>query len=223
MCAIISRSISILPLRATRFSIMPIFTVDGNIGCGKSSVLHHLHMYYRIPVDPEPVEKWEPFLNDIYQSGKGTFEFQVRVWLDRCWVQTRPNMASIVMERSPFFQSNVFIPANLDSGRLTTREFHMLQEMYMKSSSLWAPAGYIYLRSNPGKCMERIQGRGRASESAISLGYIEKLHMLHEQAYMNAVMLGIPVICIDVEGKTIAHIASELWTALSMVGMGTSP
>lgn len=205
---------------------MPIFTIDGNIGCGKSTVLNFLHMHYRIPIDPEPVQKWLPFLEDMYRNGKGAFEFQVRVWLDRCWIQQRPNMASILMERSPYFQSNVFVPANLENGKLSVHEYHMLQEMYVKSSQLWIPHGYIYLRSNPNKCLERIAKRARNSEDVIDYKYIHKLHVLHENAYMNAVLLGIPMIVIDVEGKTVAEVASEVWTALSMMGMssaGVSP
>lgn len=198
---------------------MPIFTIDGNIGSGKTTLLNYLHTHYRVPIDPEPVQKWQPFLEEMYQNGKGAFEFQTRVWLDRCWIQQRPNMASILMERSPYFQSNVFIPASLDTGRLTVREYHMLHEMYAKSSSLWVPQGYIYLRSSPQKCIERIARRARPSEETLTLNYINKLHMLHEHAYMNAVLMGIPVIVIDVETKTIPDIASEVWMALTMLGM----
>lgn len=198
---------------------MAIFTIDGNIGCGKSTVIDFLHMHYKIPVDPEPVAKWQPYLHDIYKNGKGAFEFQVRVWLDRCWIQQRPNMSSIVMERSPFFQSNVFIPANVATGKLNVREYHMLQEMYVQSSRTWAPHGYIYLRSDPSKCAERINLRDRPSEDGITLSYLYRLHALHEQAYFRAVTMGIPVICIDVEGKTIPQIASEAYVALTTLGL----
>ena len=201
---------------------MPIFTVDGNIGSGKSTVIEYLHSHYHIPVHPEPVEKWQPYLHDIYKNGKGAFEFQVRVWLDRCWMQERPNMSSIVIERSPYFQSNVFIPANLQNGKLTVREYHMLQEMYAKSNASWSPNGYIYLRSDPVKCLDRIGGRARPSEDGISMAYLYKLHTLHEQAYFNAVTMGIPVIVIDVEGKTISQIAAEVAGALTILGMRKS-
>lgn len=198
---------------------MSIFTIDGNIGCGKSTVLNYLHTHYRMPIDPEPVQKWQPFLEEMYKHNTGAFEFQVRVWLDRCWIQQRPNMATMLMERSPYFQANVFVAANLENGKLTIKEYNMLQEMYAKSMSLWVPAGYIYLRSNPLRCVERIAKRARPCEQTIHPNYIARLHVLHENAYMQAILMGIPVICIDVEGKSIPEIAAEIWNALCIMGM----
>lgn len=198
---------------------MSIFTIDGNIGAGKSTILEYLHNHYRISIDPEPVHKWQPFLEEMYRNNRGAFEFQVRVWLDRCWIQTRPNMAPILMERSPYFQSNVFIPTMLECGKVNQTEYCMLQEMYAKSSSLWSPHGCIYLRSNPVKCHERIRRRNRASEEEITVPYLFKLHTFHEYAYMTAVSRGMPVICIDIEGKTVPQVASEVWVALCALGL----
>ena len=73
---------------------MPILTIDGNIGCGKSTLLEYLHINYLLPIDLEPVNKWQPYLNDMYYHNKGACEFQVRVWLDRCWIQ--PKQDSII-------------------------------------------------------------------------------------------------------------------------------
>ncbi len=198
-----------------------IFTIDANIGAGKSTALSYLHNQYRIPIDLEPVAKWQPYLEDIYLRQKGAFEFQVRIWLDRCWIQQRPNMAPIVMERSPFFQSNVFLPANLDSGGFTLQEYQMLQEMYQKSMLLWSPHAYIYLRSDPDKCHERISKRARPSEDTISIEYLRKLHDYHERAYMIAASQGIPVICIHVENKSIKQVADEILQALMVLGYPT--
>ena len=47
---------------------MTIYTIDGNIGSGKSSVLNYLHKYKNIQIDLEPIEKWKPFLDNIYLS-----------------------------------------------------------------------------------------------------------------------------------------------------------
>lgn len=195
-----------------------IYTIDANIGAGKSTVLAYLHNHYRIPVDLEPIAKWQPFLDDIYTKHKGAFEFQVRVWLDRCWIQQRPNMAPMVMERSPFFQSNVFLPANLDGGSFSLQEYQMLQEMYQKSMVLWSPQAYIYLRSDPLRCHERIMKRARLSEDTISIEYLQKLHDYHERAYMIAASQGTPIICIHVENKSVKQIAEEILQALIVMG-----
>lgn len=197
---------------------MPILTIDGNIGCGKSTLLEYLHINYLLPIDLEPVTKWQPYLNDMYYHNKGACEFQVRVWLDRCWIQPKQD-TMIIMERSPFFQKKVFIPINYENERLSQREVDMLNEMYDKSNHIWNPYGYIYLRSNPEKCIERIKNRGRKSEEAIDAEYIYRLHSLHEQNYFWAVTNGYPMICIDIENKKISDIAKEVIQVLEMTGV----
>jgi len=197
---------------------MPIFTIDGNIGCGKSTLLEYLHTHYLLPIDLEPIKKWQPYLSDMYYNNKGAFEFQVRVWLDRCWIQPKKD-TTLLMERSPYFQQNVFIPINHTNERLTTREVDSLNEMYNKSNKIWNPAGYIYLRSNPSKCIERIKQRGRNSEEAIGEAYIEHLHNCHEKAYFSAAVNHYPMICVDIENKTIPDIAREIILILETMGV----
>jgi len=197
---------------------MPIFTIDGNIGCGKSTVLEYLHTNYILPIDLEPVKKWQPYLNDMYYHNKGACEFQIRVWLDRCWIQ--PKQESIlIMERSPYFQKSVFIPINKECDRLTEREVNMLNEMYDKSSKIWNPAGYIYLRSKPENCMKRIGHRSRESEESIDKKYIERLHELHEANYYWGVSNGYPMVCVDVENKTVQEIAQNIYQILNFMGV----
>lgn len=199
-------------------TMQQIFTLDANIGAGKSTVLEYLHTHYRLPVDVEPIAKWQPYLDDMYKHNRGAFEFQVRVWLDRCWIQKRNHTSPLLMERSPYFQANVFVPANVSNGRLTVREYYQLMEMYQKSSTLWSPQGYIYLRSRPEKCKERIMRRNRNSEDNITLEYLHMIHDLHEQAYMTAVVHGLKVIVVDVEGKTVPQIAHEIYNAICILG-----
>lgn len=193
---------------------MPMITVDGNIGSGKSTVLEFLHTRYGLAVDLEPVRKWQPYLTELYSSGKSAFEFQVRVWMDRCWIQMRPNQSNMIMERSPYFQSRVFVPTNFKENRISASELNTLNEMYAMSMNMWQPGFYIYLRSNPGKCMERIQRRHREGEDLIPESYIQQLHDLHERAYIDAVAAGKSILCIDVEDKTVEVIADEIHQAL---------
>lgn len=196
-----------------------IFTLDANIGAGKTTVLEYIHKHYRIPIDPEPVEKWMPYLKDLYTHDNGAFEFQLRVWLDRCWVQPSVSGAPILMERSPYFQRNVFVPVNVDNKRLSPRELELVNDMYDLCMRIWSPQGCIYLRSDPSRCKQRIKQRSRESEDNIPLEYLESLHKYHETAYMDGVSKGLPIIVIDVEHKTIPQIAEEVYNALRHLGM----
>lgn len=202
---------------------MSIITIDGSIGAGKSTVLQYLHTHYKIPIDLEPVDKWQPYLEEIYSKNRdpgAIFRFQTRVWLDRCWIQEKAlgNNTPMLMERSPYFQQNVFVAYNYDTKILQKKEHEIIQEMYARTNAFWTPRGYIYLRSDPNRALERVKRRERLSEDNISLAYMRALHIYHEEAYMRAVIAGLPVICVDVEGKTIPQIASDVLNALSLFG-----
>ena len=198
---------------------MPIvFTIDGSIGAGKSSVLEYLNKTYNVPVIVEPINKWQPYLDDLYGNMESSaFNFQTRVWLDRCWIDPLTTN-TVVMERSPLFQENVFVKINCMNGRITTKQSDMLKEMYDKTDKLWSPSGYIYLQSSPENCLERIAVRARNAEEAIPLEYMKQLHELHENAYHDAANNGKNIICINVDGKTIAEVATEAWSALKTLG-----
>lgn len=199
-----------------------VFTIDGLIGSGKSTILEYLHKNHGIPIDVEPVEKWVPYLKRMYEENTGTFEFQTRVWLDRCWIQPKKHV-NIIIERSPLFQKYVFVEASAVNNTLTESERGILDEMYDKSMNMWNPRGYIYLRSDPDKCAERIKTRGRKCENGISIDYLQQLHELHEKAYMMASANRLPIICIDIEGKSVEKVATEVWTALQILGIRVKP
>jgi len=55
---------------------MPIITIDGNIGCGKTSLLNYLHKYHKMVIDLEPVDNWIPYLNKMYNEKKMYFHFR---------------------------------------------------------------------------------------------------------------------------------------------------
>ena len=189
---------------------MTIYTIDGNIGCGKTSVLNYLHKYKNIQIDLEPIEKWKPFLDNIYLSKTGYFNFQIKVWLDRAWIQDKDNKSIILMERSPFFIRNTFNKNDYNINNINEDEYKVLNEMYDKTDTIWKSNLYIYLRSSPLKCLERINYRGRYNEMNITLDYIKNIHNLHEETYKNGLENNLNIVVIDVNNKTIHEIADEI-------------
>lgn len=192
-----------------------VITLDGSIGAGKSTILEYLHTKYNVAVEVEPVEKWQPYLNDLYGNMESSaFNLQVRVWLDRCWL--RHDMAfPLIMERSPLFQEEVFVRLNHDIGRISNCQEGLIKEMYSKTSDVWTPGGYVYLRTDPLKCIQRIAKRARNAEDAIPVDYMMRLHDLHEQAYNKAVSEKRNIISVDVEGKSVEEVGEEVWSAFN--------
>jgi len=187
---------------------MPIVTIDGNIGAGKSTILNYLHSNYNIYIDLEPLDKWKPFLDNMYNNKKNYFNLQIRVWLDRSWIQEKDTNSTIIMERSPFFIRNTFNKYSYENDFITPQENNIINELYDKTDIIWKSNYFIYIRSSPSNCYDRIMKRGRDNEKAISLDYLENIHSLHEETYKKAMEEGCNIICIDVEDKSLEEIAS---------------
>lgn len=188
---------------------MTIITIDGNIGSGKTTILNYLHTNYNIYIDLEPIEQWKPFLDDIYNNNKNYFNFQIRVWLDRSWIQEKDN-TTIIMERSPYFIRNTFNKYIIDNNLINNQENNIIQELYNKTDLIWKSDYYIYIRSSPEKCLERINKRCRENEQNISIDYLNEIHKLHEDAYNNAIKNKIKIFIIDIEAKSLETIAKEI-------------
>lgn len=186
---------------------MSFITIDGNIGSGKTSVLNYLHKYYKYPIDLEPIEEWQDYLDNMYQKNENTFNFQIRIWLDRCWIQNKNDDNFIIIERSPLFIKNVFIELALEKKLISEDEYSILINLHNKTNNLWNNNIYIYLRSNPDSCINRIKKRNRKSEDYITYDYIKQIDLLSE----NIIKTVSNIIIIDVEDKTIQKIALEIY------------
>jgi len=187
---------------------MPIITIDGNIGVGKTTILNYLHSNYNINIDLEPIDKWKTFLDNIYINKKNFFNFQIRVWLDRSWIQEKDLNVNIIMERSPYFIRNTFNKYMYNNDLITQNEFNILNELYNKTDLIWNPNYYIYLRSDPNKCLKRIINRGRENEQNITIDYLNDIHNLHEETYKQILENNKNIICIDIENKSLEEIAN---------------
>jgi deoxyguanosine kinase len=162
---------------------MVIITVDGNIGSGKTTVMEELHHTYKLMIDLEPVEEWKSYLEKFYNGSISIFNFQTKIWLDRCWVQQTNKNNIMIMERSPDFTFMTFVQNMYDTNKITKDEYETLEKMYEQTGRLWEPDGYVYLYQSPSKNVQRISERGREYEKNISIKYIQELHDLHEIAY----------------------------------------
>lgn len=186
---------------------MPIITIDGNIGSGKSTILNYLHKNHKIAIDLEPVEKWKIFLKNKYDNNNNIFNLQLRIWLDRSWIQEKEDKVLILMERSPFFIKNTFILSAYLDNHITETEYNILMELYNKTDNIWDCNKYIYLQSDPDKCIERIKIRGRECEKNITLDYINNIHELHEDNYKLAINQNKNILIVNIEDKEIDEIS----------------
>ena len=172
--------------------------IDANIGAGKTTLLQKLHNEYKYLICLEPVEQWMPYLKNIYENDKGYYEFQIKVWSDRSFVQEKTEHP-MLYERSPYFTRNTFVKCMLETEKITKEEYNNLNIMYDNTDIQWKPKKYIYIKVSPEVSYERIQKRNREFENNITLDYLQILHRLYEEAYKEAKEKGYDIIEINGE------------------------
>jgi len=191
---------------------MPIITIDGNIGSGKSTILKELQSKYDQIIDLEPIESWKPYLDNIYLHDKFYYELHKKIWEDRGLLQSRSKNI-IFVERSGKFTRNTFIEIYKD--KFTNQEYNILSHLYDSSDEknnklITDPVLYIYLKTDPNLCLKRIKERNRDNESNINLSLINKLHIKHEECANNLILQGYQVLNIDGE-KSIIDICKSIF------------
>jgi deoxyadenosine/deoxycytidine kinase len=166
--------------------------LEGNIGSGKTT-LGMLLLALAIAIfRKEPVDAWRggakqnllaAFYDDPERWG---LAFQLRALLTRAelWRTCEQEAADrpVVFERSVWSDHRIFAVNGLNSGYLKQWEYDLYCDVWkLVVAPLPEPHGYIYLRTPAEVCLERIRRRGRPEEANITLEYLRRIEMLHEE------------------------------------------
>lgn len=167
--------------------------LEGNIGAGKSTFLKIMSEYLNIQPIYEPHEKWqhvsgENILEKFYQDTKRwaytfqTYAFVTRVVEQEKYATQLPYIPHVV-ERSVYSDRYCFAHNCFEMGSMTSLEWKLYQEWFawLVENYTTKPAGFIYMRTDPQVCYQRMCKRSRTEESAVPLDYLQKLHDKHEQ------------------------------------------
>lgn len=153
--------------------------IEGNIGAGKSELLRRLAAD-GLSTRPEPVDRWRPLLNQVYNCGRGLVALQARIILD-----AGVTPAESIVERDPAFQIPVFIKKALHDGSITRHEAGVLTDLHARVVT-WTSSRLIYLRCAPDECLARVRRRARVEEDGLDLAALSELHVLYESAFAHA-------------------------------------
>ena len=135
----------------------------------------------------EPVQEWldKGLLQQLYEKkiSAGSFQHAALssiVEYARSAILKAPTSTKLfIAERSVGSNLNVFAQAAI-SDVLERRAFEYSAAKMVGT----LPANLVYkhviLQTYPATCMERVQKRGRASESAITMAYLQQIHELHK-------------------------------------------
>lgn len=171
---------------------MTIYFVEGNIGCGKTTLLEAIQQYLKennisnVEVVYEPVVQWQKLgiLDKFYKDiNRWSYTFQNIAFITKIMELNKMVRSDVVyiVERSPMTDRNCFAELCYESGFMTDMEWEAYNLWYNHFTNQLAFTGYIYVVSSPDVCIERINHRSRGEESGIKLDYLTSLHNKHEK------------------------------------------
>jgi len=157
--------------------------ISGNIGGGKTSQISLLQAYFcnnpDVDIIPEDVENWikEGWLENFYKDkSKYATGFQFRVLKSYRNLPTDKKVQ--IIERCVNVTEHIFCKQLMEDGAITPAGYRAVQE-YNKTHG-WLPDCFIYIRTPPEICHQRISERSRNEEKGLPLKYLEHLHEKHE-------------------------------------------
>jgi len=177
-----------------------IWSVEGNIGSGKSTLIKLLkerNAKKNVIFIPEPVNEWEKITDEdnitvlqrFYEDkDKWSFSFQMMAYISRLaqlkkFIKQHPN-SILVTERCTYTDRYVFAQMLRDDRKINSIDMQiylMWFDEFMKDIPI---KGFIYVKTSPQKCFERVKKRGRKGE-IIPTQYLEKCHLYHENWLTN--------------------------------------
>lgn len=177
-----------------------IISVEGNIGSGKSTLLRYLSEQTNISDTrkwvflQEPVDEWSTIcdkdgvtmLEKFYNNqSKYAFSFQIMAYISRLAilkkaVDENPD-AVIVTERSLFTDRYVFAKMLYDAGNIEEVNYLIYMRWFDTFVTEYPISCYIYVKTKPSICHNRVNKRSRDGEDSISIDYLSSCHEYHEK------------------------------------------
>ncbi|MEP7694543.1 deoxynucleoside kinase [Vibrio parahaemolyticus] len=167
---------------------MPYITLEGNVGVGKSTLLHRLADELGWTAIEEGIESDKGFqdllkkrYDDPTPENVANLQLYIAGFMADRINALDPNKFYVV-ERSVFATELFSLAANRPDI-IDALAGHVLR--------VPAPVFYLYLTAPPKLCLERINKRARSEEGAgIPLDYLETLHDIHERWFYHMSFLG---------------------------------
>lgn len=172
----------------------PIIMVEGNIGAGKSTFLKVLSNHLDVEIIFEPTDKWqnasedENLLHLFYKdTQRWAYTFQSYAFISRISTILEfraKNKSSKVqlLERSIYCDRFCFAKNCYESGLMSPVEWNIYKEWFSWLSEKYTPIpnGFIYLKTEPETCYQRVLKRRRPEEASLDLAYLKQLHQKHD-------------------------------------------
>ncbi len=184
--------------------------IEGNIACGKTTLMEKFQSYENVNLMIEPLNIWENFngqnLLKLRYENRDQYEysFQTLANLSRLDQinQTYKSNKIKFMERSLYSSFEVFVQYSRDSLGMDLMEYQLLKYAFDVSTQgalheITKPDLIIYLRTAPLVSFNRMMGRKREAENSVTFQTIKGLHQAHETWLKNVDKLPCPVLTLN--------------------------
>ena len=164
-----------------------IFSIEGNIGSGKSTVIHHLQRLSgdQVILVEEPVKDWQNLEGENLLDKKNKdlnrwgYSFEAYVLITKMNELTKVafNDKKIILIERCMLTDKVFFDLNVENGLSNPMEEAMFKNLYEFLSNNVYPklSGIIYLDTPVDECIHRMILRGRKEEKSITKEYLQQL------------------------------------------------
>ena len=172
-----------------------LITIQGNIGSGKSTIVHHLKKIYghkkNICFLQEPVDIWNTItdrdgtsiISLYYENQKEyAFSFQMMAYISRLSILKKAvedDYDYIISERSLETDKHVFAKMLYDEKKINHVEYQIYLKWFDEFKDILPKEHIVYIKTYPNTVYERVNKRARQGEN-IPIEYLEKCHKYHE-------------------------------------------
>ena len=170
-----------------------MYILEGNIGAGKSTLLKKIQEADSdIETVFEPVNAWhkqetgQSLLGNFYQDIP-RWAFSLETYAMACRVKEHLKEQQEynpyrLLERSIYSGHYCFAHNSYHSGGMSSIEWEIYKQWFtfLMHGKCRFPCGFIYLKTDPQICFERIKKRNRSGEQCITLEYLKQLNSIHD-------------------------------------------
>ena len=173
-----------------------LLCIEGLIGAGKTTLCTELEEYIAelnignmsVKILTEPVDYWRELglLERFYKDQtRWAFTFQLTALVTKCIELMKLDDNTIyIIERSPYTDLNCFAKLCNMSGSIDDMEMSIYKlyfQYFISQLETKCSIQFIYLKTSPNICMERIEKRNRIEEKGIPIEYLVSLESLHNE------------------------------------------
>ena len=188
-----------------KLSDKKIFSIEGNIGAGKTTIINHLKTLFNdILLVEEPVSEWQNINGENILEKKNlnmerwgySFEAYVLISKLNTLIKAADSEKKIILIERCMLSDKAFFDVNVKNGLNTSMETEMFNNLYNFLNDNVYPKSscIIYIDTPVDECINRIIRRGRSVEANIEKKYLMQLN----DAFLDLIVKSnVPILRLD--------------------------